>query len=67
MCKPTEAHTREGQRERQGPDKLVKFGTYNIRNGRNGGLKSALYGMAQGKVDVGVLHETKITDDIYTR
>ena len=58
---------REGRGERRGLEKVVRFFIYNIRNGRNGGLKSALYGMAQGKVDVGVLHETKITDDIYTR
>ena len=25
----------------------IKFGTYNIRNGRNGGLESALQGMTQ--------------------
>ena len=33
---------------------LIKFGTYNIRNGRNGGLESALRGMAQANIDLGV-------------
>ena len=32
----------------------IKFGTYNIRNGRNGGLESALRGMAQANIDLGV-------------
>ena len=45
----------------------IKFGTYNIRNGRNGGLESALQGMAQDNIDLGVFQETKCTDGIYTR
>ena len=45
----------------------IKFGTYNIRNGRNGGLEAALRGMDQAKMDLGVLQETKCTDGVYTR
>ena len=45
----------------------IKFGTYNIRNGRNGGLESALQGMTQATIDLGVFQETKCTDGIYTR
>ena len=45
----------------------IKFGAYNIRNGRNGGLESALRGMAQANIDLGVFQETKCTDGIYTR
>ena len=45
----------------------ITFGTYNIRNGRNGGLKSALRGVAQANIDLGVFQETKCTDGIYTR
>ena len=37
----------------------IKLGTYNIRNGRNGGLKSAFRGMAQANIDLGVFQETK--------
>ena len=44
----------------------IKFGTYNIRNGRNGGLESALRGMAQANTDLGVFQDTKCTDGIYT-
>ena len=44
----------------------IKFGTYNIRNGRNGGLESALRVMAQANIDLGVFQETKCTDGIYT-
>ena len=44
----------------------IKFGTCNIRNGRNEGLESALRGMAQANIDLGVFQETKCTDGIYT-
>ena len=45
----------------------IIFGTYNIRNGRNGGLEAALPGMSQSNMDLGILQETKLTDGIYTR
>ena len=45
----------------------IKFGTYNIRNRRNGGLEAALRGMEQANLDMGILQETKITDGVYTR
>ena len=45
----------------------IRFGTYNIRNGRNGGLESALRGMDQANMDLGIFQETKCTDGIYTR
>ena len=58
---------REGQGERQGSEKLVRFGTYNIQRGRNRGLGLALCGLVQGQVDCVVLQETNITDRVYTR
>ena len=45
----------------------IKFGTYNIRNGRNGGLESALQRMAQANIELGVFQETKCTDGFYAR
>ena len=45
----------------------IRFGTYNIRNGRNGGLEAALRGMSQANMDLGIFQETKMTDRIYTR
>ena len=45
----------------------IRFGTYNICNGRNGRLKAALRGMSQANMDLGILQETKLTDGIYTR
>ena len=45
----------------------IKFGTYNIRNGRNGGLEAVLRVMAQANIDLGVFQETKCTDGVYTR
>ena len=45
----------------------IRFGTYKILNGRNDGLEAALRGMSQANMDLGILHETNITDGIYTR
>ena len=45
----------------------IIFGTYNSRNGRNGGLESALWGMSQANMDLGIFQETNCTDGIYTR
>ena len=45
----------------------IRFVTYNIRNGRNGGLESALRGMSQANMDLGIFQETKCRDGIYTR
>ena len=44
----------------------IRFGTYNIRNGRNGGLEAALRGVSQSNMDLGILQETKLTNIIYT-
>ena len=46
---------------------MIRFCTFNIRNGRNGGLESALCGVSQGLVYCGVLNETKLTKLFYTR
>ena len=46
---------------------LIRFGTYNIRNGRNGGLELALRGISQANMDLGILQEIKFTDGIYTK
>ena len=45
----------------------IRFVTYNIRNGRKGGLEMALRGVSQANMDLGILQETKLTDGIYTR
>ena len=58
MCKNTERPT--------SGTVLIRFGTYNIRNGRNGGLEAALRGMSQANMDLGIFHEMKLTDGIYT-
>ena len=51
---------------KDGTGGVTKFGSYNIQNGRNGGLESALCGMAQANIDMGVLLETKLTNGVYT-
>ena len=49
------------------PTRPICFGTYNIRNGRNRGLESALRGMYQDNMDLGVFQETKLRKRIYMR
>ena len=44
----------------------IRFGTYNICNGRNRGLESSFRGMSQVNMDLGIIQETKVTDGIYT-
>ena len=44
----------------------IQFGTYNIRNGRNGGLDSALRGVSQSNLDPGIFQYTKFTGGFYT-
>ena len=41
--------------------------TYNIQNDRNGSLKLAFCGIAQAKVCVSLLQDTKITDRVCAR
>ena len=45
----------------------IRFGTYNIRNGRNGGLESKLRGVYQANMDLSIFQEKKVTDGIYAR
>ena len=45
---------------------MIRFGTFNIQNGQNGGLELVLHGMSQGQVDCGVLQETNLTKGVYT-
>ena len=42
----------------------IRFGMYNIVNGRNGGIESILQGILQANMDIGVFQETKVTKGI---
>ena len=44
---------------------VIRFGTYNIRNGRNRGLNSVLWGVYQANLNMGVFQDTKVTDWIH--
>ena len=44
----------------------IRFGTYNIRNSRNGRLESTLRVMSKANLDLGVFQETKLTGGVYT-
>ena len=60
--------TGRGDRVEGGDKKqtLIRFRSYNIRNRQNDGLESALRGFAQDNMDIGVIHETKVIDRVYT-
>ena len=45
----------------------IVFGTYNICNGRKGGLEAVLRGISQANMDLGILQETNVTGRVYTR
>ena len=45
---------------------LIRFKTYNIQNGRKGGLESALRETGKDNMDVGIFQETKLMDGMYT-
>ena len=59
--------TRRSTGTSTGEEVPIRFGTYNIRNGRNGGLKLSLRGMAQANMDLGIFQEKNCTEGIYTR
>ena len=42
------------------------FGAYNIHNSRNSGLESALRGMSQANMDLGIFQGKKLTNGVYT-
>ena len=46
---------------------FIPFGTYNIRNWRNGGLKLELQGVDQANIGLGFFQQTKVTNGIHTR
>ena len=59
--------TREGERGRRGEDKNavnICLVGYNICNGRNGGIESALHAMMQANMDLRVLFKTNITGGV---
>ncbi len=43
----------------------IAIAIYNIHNGQNGGLESALRGMDGMDINLGILLETKVMDGIY--
>ena len=45
----------------------IRFRSYNICNGRNGGIESALQGLSHANVDLGIRQDIKVTKGIYTR
>ena len=46
---------------------MIRFGSYNICNFQNGGIKYALQGMSQANLQLGIFQEMKVTRVIYTR
>ena len=44
---------------------VIHSGTYNIWNGRNGGLKSDIWGVSQSKLDLGLFQDTKVAYGVH--
>ena len=44
---------------------MIRFESYNICNGHNGGLEPALRRISQDNINLGVLQETKLTRGVY--
>ena len=59
--------TRQSTGSSMGEEVPIRFGTYNIRNGRNGGLESALRGIIQANINLGIFQGKKCIEGIYTR
>jgi hypothetical protein len=57
---------REKRRE-ENERRRIRIATYNIHNGRQGNLESALRALQFMNVDLSILQETKISDYKYTR
>jgi len=55
------------QSDGSGTTPTFSVATWNIRNGRNGGIESACRALGSLNVDIAVLQETKLTNGIYTR
>ena len=45
----------------------IRLGSYNIRNGRNDGLESALLGMSQVNINLGVFQYINVTGRLCKR
>jgi hypothetical protein len=45
----------------------ITISTYNIRNGQNSNLEAALRACKQMRINIGILPETKLSTDCYTR
>ena len=61
MCQCTGGYTGRGKGDGREKIQPFLFGMYNIRNGQNGGLESALRGMLKENFDPGIFQETKVT------
>ena len=55
-----------GSYTRRGEKTTIRFGSYNIWNGRNGGLELALRGVSKANMDLGIFQETNIMNKVYT-
>ena len=67
--KPRDAHVADGTTVASRTDASGTFsiGTWNIRDGRGGGLESACRALGAANVDVCVFQETKIVNNMYTK
>ena len=67
MCKITEGSTGRGQGDGRDLDHPIRSRSYNIRNGQNGVLESALRKISQANAVLGVFQEEKFMGRIFVR
>ena len=67
ICKGTGGNMgRDGGQTGGYRETVILLGTYNIRNGRNGGLDSVMRVMSQYNLDLGFFQQKKVPDRIHT-
>ena len=67
MCRRMGSYTGGGRGDRKEAVRTICFRSYNICNGHNFGLDSALLGTLQANMDLGIFQYMKVKNGIYTR
>ena len=67
MCQSTDASMGNGRRKGRETLPTIIFGSYDTHNRRNVGLESALRGVMQENMEIGIYRETKVTGEKCTQ
>jgi hypothetical protein len=67
LTRAAATHKQRGSTEHNSDCTIIKLATYNIQDGRNSNLEACLRACEQMRIDIGVLTETRLSTDRYTR